>query len=42
MAEFVEYYNGEWLPYGKVTVDQQDRGARLGDQVLEVERTFNG
>ena len=42
MAEFVEYYNGEWLPYSKVTIDQQDRGARLGDQVLEVERTFNG
>ena len=42
MAEYVWYRNGEWLPQSEVRPDPNDRGVHLGDQVLDVERTFNG
>ncbi len=42
MAEFVAYQNGGWLPASQVKPDPRDRGVTLGDQVVEVERTFNG
>ena len=42
MSEYTAYHNGEWLPLGEVRPDPNDRGVTLGDQVVEVERTFNG
>ena len=42
MNEFTWYHNGEWLPQSEVRPDPNDRGVTLGDQVLDVERTFNG
>ena len=42
MAEFVWYQNGDWIPRSEVTLDPDDRGPRLGDQVVDVERTFGG
>ena len=42
MAEHIWYHNGEWMPANQLKIDPQDRGAALGDQVLEVERTFGG
>ena len=42
MAEFTWYHNGEWLPQSEVKLDPSDRGVTLGDQVLDVERTFGG
>jgi branched-chain amino acid aminotransferase len=42
MEEFVGYHNGEWLPISRIKPDPADRGVTLGDQVTDVERTFNG
>ena len=42
MAEFVAYFNGEWVPQGDVKIDPYDRGFTMGDVVFDVERTFNG
>lgn len=42
MKRFVGYYNGDWLPMNKIKPDPADRGTVLGDQVTDVERTFNG
>ena len=42
MAEFTWYQNGEWRPQGEVLPDPADRGVNLGDQVVDVERTFGG
>ena len=41
MAEFIAYFNGEYVPYGEVKIDPDDMGLR-GDAVFDVERTFNG
>ncbi len=40
MSEFNAYFNGEWIPRSKCTVDLADRGFTLGDAVYEAERTF--
>ena len=42
MEEFVGYHNGEWLPMSQIRPDPADRGVTLGDQVTDVERTFDG
>jgi branched-chain amino acid aminotransferase len=42
MGEYLWYHNGDWLPQSEVRPDPADRGVMLGDQVLDVERTFNG
>ena len=42
MDEFVGYHNGEWLPMSQIAPDPADRGTTLGDQVTDVERTFDG
>ncbi len=42
MDEFVGYHNGKWLPMSRIAPDPSDRGTVLGDQVTDVERTFNG
>ena len=42
MADFTAYHNGEWMPLNELRIDPQDRGASIGDQVVEVVRTFNG
>ena len=42
MADYQAYFNGEWMPFGKVTISPSDRGFSVGDLVFEVERTFNG
>lgn len=42
MDEFVGYHNGKWLPMDQIRPDPADRGTVLGDQVTDVERTFNG
>ena len=42
MPELVGYRNGEWPPMNQILPDPNDRGTLLGDQVLDVERTFGG
>ena len=42
MAEYVAYFNGEWMPNDEVKIDSTDRGFMVGDVVFEVERTFDG
>ena len=42
MADYQAYFNGEWMPFGEVTISPSDRGFSVGDLVFEVERTFNG
>ena len=42
MDEFTWYHNGKWLPQSQVSLDPNDRGVTLGDQVVDVERTFRG
>ena len=42
MDEFVGYHNGNWLPMSQIGPDPADRGTTLGDQVTDVERTFDG
>ena len=42
MSEYTWYNNGDWLPQSEVKLDPADRGVTLGDQVVDVERTFDG
>ena len=42
MAEFVAYFNGDWVPNSEVKVSPFDRGFTMGDVVFDVERTFDG
>ena len=42
MADYIAYFNGEWVPNSEVKIDSSDRGFLVGDTVFEVERTFNG
>ena len=42
MAEFMAYFNGEWVPNSQVMINPFDRGFTMGDVVFDVERTFNG
>ena len=42
MGDFTWYHNGDWLPASQIRLDPTDRGVMLGDQVLDVERTFGG
>ena len=42
MAEWISYWNGEWVPKSDVKIDPFDRGFAMGDVVFDVERTFNG
>ena len=42
MDEFVGYHNGHWLPMSDMKPDPADRGVTIGDQVTDVERTFDG
>lgn len=42
MADYIAYFNGEWVPYSQVMISPTDRGFSSGDVVFDVERTFNG
>jgi branched-chain amino acid aminotransferase len=42
MAEYVAYFNGEWVPGNRIKVDSMDRGFMIGDTIYDFERTFNG
>ena len=42
MDQFGGYHNGNWLPMNQIRPDPADRGVTLGDQITDVERTFNG
>mgnify|MGYP001354717193 CR=1 FL=1 len=42
MEEFVWYNYGEWLTFSQIKLDPYDCGVTHGDQVADVERTFNG
>ena len=42
MAESIAYFDGEWVPKSKLTIDPGDRGFTMGDAVFDVERTFDG
>ena len=42
MADYITYFNGEWIPFGQVKIDPMDRGFLVGDVVFDVARTFNG
>lgn len=42
MADYIAYFNGEWMPASQVKIDPMDRGFLVGDAVFDVFRTFNG
>ena len=42
MAEYVGYFNGEWVPNSQIKIDPGDRGFMKGDVVFDVPRTFDG
>ena len=42
MADYVAYFNGEFVPFSQVKIDPIDRGFLVGDCVFDVARTFNG
>ena len=42
MADYVAYFDGQWLPFSEVKIDPMDRGFLVGDCVFDVARTFNG
>ena len=42
MADYLAYFNGEWVPYSQVRIDPNDRGFRVGDVVFDAARTFDG
>ena len=42
MADYVAYFNGEFMPFSQVKIDPMDRGFLVGDCVFDVARTFNG
>ena len=42
MAEFIAYFNGDWVPNTEVVIRPFDRGFTMGDAVFDVERTFDG
>jgi len=42
MADYMTYFNGEWVPYSQVAIDPNDRGFIGGDVVFDVVRTFDG
>jgi branched-chain amino acid aminotransferase len=42
MADYITYFNGEWIPFSQVKIDPMDRGFLVGDVVFDVARTFNG
>ena len=42
MAEYIAYFNGEWMPFSQVKIDPMDRGFMVGDVVFDVVRTYNG
>ena len=39
---FITYFNGEWIPYGDVSIAPDDRGFMVADVVFDVARTFGG
>ena len=41
MAEYIAYFNGEWMPVDQVKLDIDDRGFTRGDTVYDVTRTFS-
>ena len=42
MADYVAYFNGDFVPFSQVKIDPMDRGFLVGDCVFDVARTFNG
>ncbi len=41
-GSFTAYFNGEWMPYGEVTISPDDRGFVVADVVFDIARTFGG
>ena len=41
-STFTAYFNGEWMPYGDVTISPEDRGFVVADVVFDIARTFGG
>jgi branched-chain amino acid aminotransferase len=42
MADYIAYFNGQWMPASQVQIDPMDRGFLVGDAVFDVFRSFNG
>ena len=42
MADYVAYFNGDWVSFEDVKVSPHDRGFTVADVVFDVARTFNG
>lgn len=42
MADYIAYWNGQWVPFSQVKINPMDRGFLVGDVVFDVARTFNG
>ena len=42
MADYITYFNGEWVPWSEVKIDPNDRGFMGGDVVFDAGRTFDG
>ena len=41
-STYTAYFNGEWIPYGDVTISPEDRGFVVADVVFDIARTFGG
>ena len=42
MAEYIAYFNGQWVPSDELKIDRADRGFRTGDVVFDSPRTYGG
>jgi branched-chain amino acid aminotransferase len=42
MADYVAYFNGEWVSSSDIKINPMDRGFMIGDTIYDFERTFNG
>ena len=42
MADYITYFNGEWVPFSEVKINPMDQAFLTGDVVFDVARTFDG
>ena len=41
MADYMAYFNGDWVPFSQVKIAPDDQGFSSGDVIFDVQRTFN-
>ena len=42
MADYISYFNGDWMPLSQVRIDPMDRGFTTGESVFDAVRSFDG